>query len=208
MGLKKRKTGMLILLLGLPVFLFVWGKLSLTHHFDLQIYTSGDLDENGDTIYHKTLAFELKNYKGEKVLNTDMEGSYYIAAFYTVNCRNNCMKMISQVAKVEESFSDKEDFKIILFTTDSSNLVKEVLRDYAFTDKVTVLMGDEKNLIELAHKSYFVKGKDESRDDFENKFVLIDKNGHIRGFYLGTDNAQIDRMLTEIRLLSTKYEKG
>lgn len=33
------------------------------------------------------------------------------------------------------------------------------------------------------------------------KFVLVDQNGHIRGFYVGTDSEDVSRLAADIRLL-------
>lgn len=203
----KKKTGILILLLGVPVFLFIWGKYSLTHHFTLPTYYSQNIDANGDTVYHKTLPFNLLNFDKEVVDESIVDQKYYIAGFFTASCTNDCMKMISQMVKVQESFSNLGDFKILLFTPDSHDVIGEIYDDYNFGEQVVILSGTDSVIANLAQNSYFINVLDQDKSYFENKLVLVDKKKEIRGFYLGTDNSQIDRMLTEVRLLDKIYNE-
>ena len=38
-----------------------------------------------------------------------------------------------------------------------------------------------------------------------DKFVLVDKQGRIRGYYNGTDKKDVDRLITEIKVLQKIY---
>ena len=86
-----------------------------------------------------------------------------------------------------------------------------VLRDYAdrkgvIDSKWNVTTGSKKHIYELARKSYFsvVDEGDGGLQDFihTTNFVLIDKKKRIRGIYDGTDDAEIDRLIGDIRILN------
>ncbi len=200
----KKKTGMLILLLGVPVFLFIWGKYNLKHHYELPIYYSGEIVD-GDTIYHYVSDFRLVNERLDTVSHQSLDSTYYVAAFYNSDCENDCFKMLSQLVKVDEAFKGTENFTVLLFTSDSLGQVQEIRNDFRYSNQVRFMMGNLDDLNSLAEESYFIRSKEENQ--FENKLVLVDKEKRIRGFYEGTDNGQIDRMLQEIRLLKTQYEE-
>ena len=51
------------------------------------------------------------------------------------------------------------------------------------------------------------EGKGDETDFIHTQnFALIDKEGHIRGFYDGTDSLEILRLIQEIKLLNEEYD--
>ncbi len=60
-------------------------------------------------------------------------------------------------------------------------------------------------IYDLARKGYFIAAKegDTGPVDFihSQRFVLVDKEKRIRGYYDGTDKKDVDRLITEIGVL-------
>ena len=71
------------------------------------------------------------------------------------------------------------------------------------------MTGEKAKLYELARKGYLLNADQGNggEEDFihTQNFALIDKERHIRGFYDGTDSAEISRLNTEIKLLIDEY---
>ena len=72
--------------------------------------------------------------------------------------------------------------------------------------------GKKKKIYELARKSYFAAKNEESPPDETHEgdehdfihtenFILVDKNKRIRGFYDGTSEEDVDRLIEEIGIL-------
>ena len=90
-------------------------------------------------------------------------------------------------------------------------LAKYAERYQANSKKWTFLTGDKPAIAELARCGYFVVASrdGESIEDINhtNKMVLIDKEGHIRGYYDGTDSKSVDVLITEVKVLLKEYER-
>ena len=67
-----------------------------------------------------------------------------------------------------------------------------------------MVTGNRKQIYDLARKSYLVVKNDNSEDygmiHTEN-FALIDKDKQIRGIYDGTNAAEIQRIIEDIKIL-------
>ena len=112
-------------------------------------------------------------------------------------------------------FRTPYDFLILSHTVnpeeDSSRILLRYAEQHNAVDKNWIfLTGDKKQLYNLARKGYLLNaeaGKGDA-DDFihTQNFALIDKEKHIRGFYDGTDSLEIERLITEIKVLMDEYE--
>ena len=89
----------------------------------------------------------------------------------------------------------------------------EVLMNYATTYHATkskwhLLTGDKKVIYDLAKSGYLVNAleDDGSPEGFLHSelFLLIDKQGRMRGMYDGTDKAQVGKLIEDIKLLKTE----
>ena len=64
-------------------------------------------------------------------------------------------------------------------------------------------------MYELARKGYLLNAEEGNgdADDFihTQNFALVDKERHIRGFYDGTDSAEVSRLITDIHILLDEY---
>jgi protein SCO1/2 len=72
--------------------------------------------------------------------------------------------------------------------------------------KWDLLTGDKKELYRLARNSFLVSATDGDGgpDDFihSEKLVLIDTQKRIRGFYSGTDEAEVNQLIKDIKKLA------
>ena len=85
-----------------------------------------------------------------------------------------------------------------------------VLKDYAgryraIKNKWHFLTGDKKQIYELAKSSYLVNAleDDGTPEGFLHSelLILIDTKGRMRGMYDGTDKAQVNKLIADIKLL-------
>lgn len=169
-----------------------------------------------DTIYHKIGEFSLTDHYGRTITKNLVENKIYVADFFFATCKTICPKMSTQMERVQDKFKDDNDVLMISHTVNPENDSVSVLFDYAqkhhaIKDKWYFLTGDKKQIYDLARNSYFItamKGNG-GPDDFihSEQFVLIDKEGRIRGFYDGTDRAEVNRLIEEIEVLQWEYRK-
>ena len=217
-NLKALILGILILV---PILILAFVALFGEHHFNLRTYfpktdATGEVQYSaeGDTIFHQIPDFSLLSQQGKAFTGADLEGSIYIANFFSTNCPSNCQKIASQLVRVQEAFETKPEVKIVSITADPENDAAETLQQFAAKygareDKWHFLKGNRQDVVRLAKEGYFLPVPDEGQQSFtySDKLVLVDKEGKIRGIYEGTDLAEIDRLITEINVLLDEYSK-
>lgn len=166
--------------------------------------------------YHKIADFELINQNGKTITQADYKDKIYVADFFFTTCQTICPIMTSNMADVQKEIMDDEDVLLLSHTVTPEIDNVEQLKRYA-TEKGVVdakwnlVTGDKKQIYELARKSYLAvkdNGDGGAYDMIHTEnFMLIDKKKQIRGFYDGTKNEEIKRLLSDIKVLKKEYEK-
>jgi protein SCO1/2 len=100
--------------------------------------------------------------------------------------------------------------QILSFTVDPKNDDISVLNEYSqkFSisgDEWQFVTGEKEKIYHLARCGFIlpVEDGDGSPEDFihSEKFILVDGQKRIRGYYDGTDRDEVDRLLVEIAIL-------
>ena len=167
----------------------------------------------GDTVYHRIADFSLTNQNGEKVSHSTVDGKLYVANFFFATCQSICPEMSTNLVKVQEAFKDDDSLLILSHSVNPLHDTVEVLRNYAGaygarSGKWHLLTGDKKQIYELAKQSYLVNAieDDGTPEGFLHSelFLLVDGERRLRGMYDGTDAAQVNKLIADIRLLKTE----
>ncbi len=158
--------------------------------------------------------FTFIDQNGLEVDQSITEGKIYVADYFFTTCGGICPAMTKQMERVQEAFKDNDDVVILSHTVwperDSVSVMKAYAEEHGAIDgKWFFLTGDKDELYNLARKSYFVlkpaavKGKGDGESDFihTNQFVLVDKNRRIRGYYKGTEFAEVSRLIKDMAYL-------
>jgi len=180
-----------------------------------------------DTSYHHISDLVLTNQLGEKVsLNKDLEGKILVIDLFFTTCTSTCPQMTANMRVMEAGF--KKDTKkeasldtvvqFISITVDPAHDTFQALRTYA--DKYNAnhdhwwfLTGDKKTIYSFARNELgVITGPgDGGADDFihTSKFILIDKDRIIRGYYDGTNDTDVRKCADDIVLLTleNKHKK-
>jgi protein SCO1 len=218
---KMTKAAGLIVTLVVPVVLFLFLKEFGRNEFAIPVYfekgvDSSNLSCNFTDQQHTIPSFELTAHTGQKIDQKVLEGNITIAEFFFTSCPTICPKMNNELIRVQEAFKDEEEIKILSFTVDPEHDTQEVLARYAEEHHANpnqwyFLTGAKKDMYELARCGYVlpVQDGDGGVDDFvhSDRFVLVDKEKRIRGFYSGTNEEEVDRLITEIKVLQQEYDK-
>jgi protein SCO1/2 len=217
-----KKTLLLLAVLVIPGLAYLILQSGKNQYHKLDIYGPKEpftKTENGkevnDTIYHTVKNFSFISQDSSLVTQETFKNKIYIADFFFTTCKSICPKMSNQLMRVQHEFKDEPDILLISHTVDPENDTPPVLAEYAakhqaIKGKWFFVTGDKVQLYDVARNSYFITAMEGNGgpDDFihSEKVVLIDKAGHIRGFYDGTDYYEITRLIEEIKLLKSEYE--
>ena len=111
---------------------------------------------------------------------------------------------------VQSAFKGDDNVKIISLTVNPEEDTPKQLKEYALKRKIDLRKwqlgtGNKRDLYRFARNGLFITATDGDGgpNDFihSDKFVLIDRNDHIRGYYDGTSPAEVAQLIKDIRRL-------
>ncbi|MGB0880761.1 MAG: SCO family protein [Polaribacter sp.] len=159
--------------------------------------------------------FTLINQNGEIITNKNYKNKIYVADFFFTRCQSICIAMAYNMSELQEHYKNDDT---VLFLSHSVTPVIDsvsVLKEYAvrkgvIDKKWNVTTGNKKHIYELARKSYFAVLDDGNGDENDfihtENFILVDKEGRIRGLYDGTEKENMQKIIDDITLLKEEYK--
>ncbi len=159
--------------------------------------------------YHTISDFSLINQNGDTITEAFYDDKIYVADFFFTTCQSICPIMTKNMKEVQDKLiNDKEILLLSHSVTPEIDSVEQLKR-YAILnqindDKWNLVTGDKKQIYNLARKSYLAV-EDDPLGNYDmihtENFMLIDKKKQIRGFYDGTLESEIIRLLDDIEIL-------
>ena len=159
--------------------------------------------------YHTISNFSLINQNGDTITEAFYDDKIYVADFFFTTCQSICPIMTKNMKEVQDKLiNDKEILLLSHSVTPEIDSVEQLKR-YAILnqindDKWNLVTGDKKQIYNLARKSYLAV-EDDPLGNYDmihtENFMLIDKKKQIRGFYDGTLDSEITRLLDDIEIL-------
>jgi protein SCO1/2 len=162
---------------------------------------------------HRVSSFSFVNQEGDTVTEKDMAGKIYVVEYFFTTCKGICPKMNEHMTEVAKAFRGNRDVMILSHTVDPKKDTVEALKAYSLRFEADpaqwqFLTGDKKELYDVARYSYLITATDDTasvdiQSDFihTNYFVLVDRNGRLRGRYDGTDLGDVKQLIGDIRVL-------
>ncbi|MCB0700405.1 MAG: SCO family protein [Chitinophagales bacterium] len=180
---------------------------------ELPYYNSPDLTpvwEQGSG-KHRIADFAFTDQNGKTVDNNTYNGKIYVANFFFTSCPGICPKMKDNMQKVAKAFASNNNVAFLSHSVTPYADSVSVLHDYAAIHNINakqwhLVTGDKGEIYKLARQSYFAEDEigfnaDSTEFLHTERFVLIDKERHIRGVYNGTVDLETDRLIEDINLL-------
>lgn len=211
------KAGILVLVLVLPVFFYMFLRTFGNNKYELPVLVGEGFDEETRETYQTGVVpdFKLLTQDGSYLSKDDLEGKIFIANFIFTRCKGICPKMTTQMARVQQSVKDLDEVVLVSHTVDPENDSAQVLEQYAgvygaIPGKWYFLTGNKEDIYKLAKRGYSlpVMKEEGSEEEFvhSEKFILMDKDGRMRGTYDGTDPLEVDKLILELNVLRSEYK--
>jgi len=166
--------------------------------------------------YHRIADFSLINQNGDTITQESYRDKIYVADFFFTTCPTICPIMTANLVEVQAALvNDPEVLLLSHSVTPEIDTVAQ-LKKYAIEKGVNdakwnLVTGDKKQIYELARKSYLAVQEDGDGGPFDmihtENFILVDKQRRIRGFYDGTKEEEMDRLLSDIEILKNSQEE-
>jgi len=159
--------------------------------------------------YHKISDFELTNQNGEIITQEFYKNKIYVADFFFTTCQDICPIMTKNMFRLQEELKDDNDILFLSHTVIPEVDTVQQLKKYAVENNVddskwNLVTGEKKQIYDLARKSYLaVEDAEYGKFDMihTENFILIDKQRQIRGFYDGTNDDEIEQLISDIIIL-------
>ena len=133
-----------------------------------------------------------------------LQNSVWIADFIYTTCPGPCPRMSSQFHQVENAL-DGTGVKLVSFTVDPQHDTPPVLAEYSqhFGAKPGVwffLTGPVDDLHHLS-RDVFMLGSVDGTLEHSTRFVLIDRQARVRGYYQSSDEDAVPKLIADARSL-------
>ena len=163
--------------------------------------------------YHKISDFELTNQNGQIITQEFYKNKIYVADFFFTTCQDICPIMTKNMFRLQEELKDDNDILFLSHTVIPEVDTVQQLKKYAVENNVddskwNLVTGEKKQIYDLARKSYLaVEDAEYGKFDMihTENFILIDKQRQIRGFYDGTNDDEIEQLISDIKILKNLY---
>lgn len=154
-------------------------------------------------------AFSFTDQTGATITRAGLQNKVLIADFFFTSCPSICPKMMQQMSRVYEQYKDQPEVTFLSFSIDPVRDSVARLNKYAAklgidATRWHLLTGEKDSIYSLAESLLVSAAEDPDAPGghvHSGTFVLLDKQGHIRGYYNGVDPESIDKLITELAIL-------
>lgn len=152
-----------------------------------------DLSKKELPIYGKVAPFRLINLNENAVSLDDLLRKVWVVDFIFTSCPGPCPLMTSKMRQLQKVYASNNKIKFVSISIDPENDTPVVLQEYAKkfsadTKQWFFLTGKRAVIESLAQDSFKLAAGGANPNLHTTKFVLVDQNGQIRGYYDSQDN--------------------
>ena len=177
----------------------------------LPYFNSADFTPEWKKGTHKIPKFSFTNQNGKTITNKTYQGKIYVADFFFTTCPGICPKLEKNMSLLQDTYINDDEIMLLSHTVMPWVDTIEKLKAYEKTNNINsekwnLVTGERNAIYEIARNGYFAdedfkKTQDESDFVHTENFILIDKEGYIRGVYNGTIEIDVKRLMRHINIL-------
>jgi cytochrome oxidase Cu insertion factor (SCO1/SenC/PrrC family) len=163
-------------------------------------------------------AFTLTERSGRTVSREDLLGKVWVADFVFTTCTGPCPEMTLRMRSLQETLKrTKRDITLVTVTVDPVTDTPKVLQRYADKfgadpERWLFLTGDDERFIHNLVLKGFLQALAPATEDspiiHSTRFVMIDRQGRIRGSHDGLDVEERDQLLHDLDKLLGEGRDG
>ena len=177
-----------------------------------------------DTQWHRVANITLTNQLGKQVSLDSINNKVIVVDFFFTRCPSICPGMTHSMKRLQDMMTSKDPRRIIdsslahliSISIDPQRDSPDVLKRYADRNGVDhnrwwMLTGDKTSIYNFGiqeMKLGIIDGNGvDTLFDHSPKFVLLDKDRVVRGYYNGLDSAQVLKLSQDIVFLSLEKDR-
>jgi protein SCO1/2 len=177
-----------------------------------------------DTIWHSVADIELVNQLGDTVSLDDIKGNIIIADFFFTRCPSICPTLTKNMKGLQDALKmrdfrrriDVSYVRFLSFSVDPERDSVDALKAYADRfgvnhDSWWFLTGPKKKIYDFALNELKLGLQDgegvDSNFIHSQKFVLLDRERVVRGYYDGLDTMSLSRLAEDLTILMLEKDR-
>src|SRR3989338_1805543 len=160
--------------------------------------------------YGRVPSFTLTDQAGGSVSQETFKGVVWIADFIFTRCAGQCPVMTAQMSRLAQAFQGEPSLVLVSFTVDPAHDPPEILARYAASHAARpaqwrFLTGDLQTITRLSQAGFQLALSYEGTVDepitHSRRFVLVDRQGVIRGSYDAGEAEAMTRIRRDVQRL-------
>jgi protein SCO1/2 len=173
-------------------------------------------DGAGPPVISALPPFALTERSGRPISRDDLAGQPWVADFIFTRCSGMCPALSARMAELRRQLRERRlNARLVSFSVDPTHDTPEVLRTYASRfgaddDGWLFVTGRRDALYDLIGQGFRLSVAERSADAADDggelithsdRFVLVDAEGRIRGYYHGMDADAVPALLRDLAKL-------
>jgi len=221
---------LVVLLRGLLILVLIGavGVLWFWQGPAIRSWLSGKRPGEALDVFGSVPDFSLIERSGRKMGRSDLAGRVWITNFIYTHCPDTCPLQTAQMAKLQADFAEEKALRLVSITVDPERDTVLVLSQYAKRygadpERWLFLTGEKSTIYRLALegfrlsvvdpaegvKSWFFgpitvlahHGETGKQFIHSSRFVLVDRQARIRGYYQSAEEDALQRLRRDVRIL-------
>jgi protein SCO1/2 len=154
--------------------------------------------------------FQLTERSGSSFGLSDLKGKVWIADFIFTRCGGPCPTMTAKMASLQKELSSEPDLRLVSISVDPAFDSPQVLTLYADQfhakrGRWFFLTGGKEAIHQLARSGFLVGGVDDMTLH-TTRFILVDRQGRVRGYYSSSEDDSLRELVNNVRRLVREPE--
>lgn len=165
--------------------------------------------------FGKVPEFSFVERAGRRVTLAELKGKVWIVNFIYTNCPDTCPVQSAQLRQIQDDSKNEKDLRLVSITVDPTRDTPAVLSEYATRfsadpERWFFLTGQKEEIYKFAQDGFRIGAAElphEKRPEsgathtHSPRFVLIDREAQIRGYYVSTDAEAMKRLHADLKVL-------
>lgn len=162
---------------------------------------------NSMPVISQLQALSLIRNDQTQISEQDFKNHIWVLNFFFTRCQGPCPMMSQKMARLQKEFSQFESIRLASISVDPEHDTPQVLTEYgqkyqANNQKWWFLTGNKQDIISLG-VNIFKLPATEQPDMHSVRFILIDQNGGIRGYYDSNVSEDLDKLIEHAKALAS-----
>ena len=160
-------------------------------------------------VYGRVGQFQLTDAQGQPFDSARLNNKVWVTAFFFTTCSDICPMLTKHLKSLQEMFKEYPDVELVSISVNPEQDTPQALSTYAQkygadTTRWHFLTGSREDITKVSVQGFKIGSVDEPIFHSAS-FVLVDRQGNIRGYYDGTNKDEVKKLSEDLlKLYSSK----